>query len=215
MALALLEVATSARVAADTRVIDAAQWRVIAGAADLRERAAAAVLRAQENARESVMVEMRQRADQLEHEMNKALLLKTLSMQAEHERALREIRATFVDTVVECVRALLSPPPAGFFARVHESATAMLGSQPELVFHVSARDEPAARIALADAVDSGSLRLVVDPELAAGQCFLETRFGRIQASVRTQLEVLREALARWWPTERDKVAPRASTEHGA
>ncbi len=214
MALAVLEIATGARVAADTRVLDPAHWHAIAGAQELHQRASAAVLRARELAREAVAAELRQRSEQVEPELHEALLRDTLKLRAEHERALRELRTCFVDTLIECLRSMLSPLPPAFFARVHESANAMLGSEPDLVLHVSARDEHAARLALAGPSGRDGVRVVVDPELTGGQCFLETRFGRIQAGLPTQLEALRAALDRWWSGPPDAGTTSSTVEAG-
>lgn len=201
MALAVLELASATRVGSERRVLDAAQWRLVGDAAALRERAAAAVARAQDHARETVVEELRQRADQLERQVQKQLLLKTMNLQIEHERMLRELRSRFVETVLTSLRAMLTPLPPSFFARVHASAASMLGTDAQAVLHVSAVDEGAARLGLSAARDRVAIQ--VDPDLEPGQCFLSTRFGRVQAGLATQLEALGEALTAWWTTQQE------------
>lgn len=196
MALVVLELSPSARLSHDTRVLAPAQSRAVHGAHELGAQAGAALERACAQAREATTAEMRDRADKLERQLQRQLLLKTMNLQLEYERALRELRARFVETVLSSLEAMLTPLPPAYFARAQASAAAMLGADSAAVLHVAAADERAARAGLTAARDA--LRIEVDPDLEPGHAFLDTRFGRVQAGLPTQLEVLGEALRAWW-----------------
>jgi flagellar biosynthesis/type III secretory pathway protein FliH len=198
MALAVLELSPTARVVSASRVLEALHWRAVADGAALRQEAEVALQRACELARERAADEVRARADALERRLHRQVLLKTMSLQLEHERALRDLRERFVQTLLSALQAMLTPLPPEFFARAHASATALLGTASEAVLHVSAADEQAARAGLARAGSPEAVRVEVDPDVEPGQCWLDTRFGRVQAGLHTQLEALNEALQTWW-----------------
>lgn len=215
MALAVLTLDPSRRLAADSVVLPAARWQALQDAAQV----VAAAEQAVADASAAAAAQARARADehlaQKERQMQQALLLKALSLQVEYERQRQELLALFVQTQMNSLRALLAGPlPAGFFARVQASAKQWVGDQAALVLHVAPADETQARAGLAQAAaaalaagaeataEHGPVTLVVDPELAAGQCHLHTAFGRLQASLDAQLEALQEAMQQWWQPAR-------------
>jgi flagellar biosynthesis/type III secretory pathway protein FliH len=204
MALVVLELGPSARVATGTRVLSASQWQAVSGAAELREQVEQALARSRADADEAMQRKLAARTEQIEREAQQRLLQKSLELQREYGRALGDLRSRFVETVSTCLQALLMPPPPELYARVQESAGALVGEGAVLSLHVAAADSAAAYQALA--ASPGEVRIVADPDLEAGQCFLETRFGRIQAGLPTQLEALREALTRWWSGEGGAVS---------
>jgi flagellar biosynthesis/type III secretory pathway protein FliH len=156
--------------------------------AELERSAALAALAAQEQARKQVA--------EVQARLQRALVIKATALQLSHERLMREHRARFVDTVMSCLGSLLQPLPEEFFARVQASASAMIGDTGQTALHVAACDEAAARSALA--ARGQPVSIVVDPDLEAGQCFLDSRFGRLQTGLPDQLEILEEALKQWW-----------------
>jgi flagellar biosynthesis/type III secretory pathway protein FliH len=213
MALAVLDLSPTARVATSSRVLSPAEWKALSGVIHLQAQAQAALEQAQVHACDSAVADMRARAERLERQLQKMVLLKALNLQVQHERELRDLRARFVETVLGCLRSLLLPTPPSFFARVQASAATMIGEASKLTLQVAAADEAAARAGLA--VLASHVRVVVDPDLSPGQCFLETHFGRIQAGLTTQLEALGEALQPWWEGEssQDVQALEAALAH--
>lgn len=201
MALAVLNLSATANLASDSRVLGSGDWQALADAAQLRTQAAHALDLAREREAAMAVRRQQQQVADIEARLQKGALLKALSLQFECERLQREWRGQFVQTVMTCVGAMLLPLPPAFFARVQASAASMLGDALDVALHVAPSDEAAARAGLgaatAGAVDI-PVRIVVDPDLAPGQCFLDTRFGRIQAGLPTQLEALNQALERWW-----------------
>lgn len=204
MALAVLTLAPGAVLAGDQRVLGAREWQAVNTLAQLREQAEAALAQAQQRAMAEAAEHARAQLAAAETRLHKTLLLKTLALQVEYERQLRELRSRMVDTVMACLDSMLMPPPPQLFARVQASIAAMVGESAEIALHLSAADEAAARAALAQLP---MVRIVVHPDLAAGQCFADTRFGRIQAGLSTQLEALREALQSWWASEQSVAHP--------
>ena len=201
MALAVLSLAATTVLASSSRVLGSGEWQTINDAAQLRERAEQAFEQAREHNHATLVARHQQKVAEIEARLQKGALLKALSLQFECERLQREWRSQFVQTVMTCVGAMLSPPPPAFFARVQASAASMLGDALDVALHVAPNDEAAARDGLSTAMASAThspVRIVVDPDLAPGQCFLDTRFGRIQAGLPTQLEALNQALERWW-----------------
>ena len=204
MALAVLSLSATATVASSSRVLGSDEWQSLTDAAQLRAQAEQALDLARERDRAMAAQEQQQQVAAIEARLQKGALLKALSLQFECERLQREWRGQFVQTVMTCVSAMLSPPPPAFFARVQASAASMLGDALDVALHVAPSDEAAARDGLSAAMASAAhspVRVVVDPDLAPGQCFLETRFGRIQAGLPTQLEALNQALDRWWSSD--------------
>lgn len=201
MALAVLNLCATSNIASDSRVLGSGEWQSLADAAQLRTQAAHTLALARDRDRAIAASQQQQQVADIEARLQKGALLKALSLQIECERLQREWRSQFVQTVMTCVSAMLSPPPPAFFARVQASAASMLGDALDVALHVAPNDEAAARDGLSAAMDSAThspVRIVVDPDLAPGQCFLDTRFGRIQAGLPTQLEALNQALERWW-----------------
>jgi type III secretion protein L len=205
VALAVLTLDPSRRLAADSVVLPAARWQALQDAAQV----VAAAEQAVADASAAAAAQARARADehlaQKERQMQQALLLKALSLQVEYERQRQELLALFVQTQMNSLRALLAGPlPAGFFARVQASAKQWVGDQAALVLHAGLAQAAAAALAAgAEATaEHGPVTLVVDPELAAGQCHLHTAFGRLQASLDAQLEALQEAMQQWWQPAR-------------
>jgi flagellar biosynthesis/type III secretory pathway protein FliH len=197
MALAVLNLSAAACVASDSRVLSPGQWQAVNDLAALREQAAVALTEARERAESRAMERARAEVISIEQRLQKGALLKALSLQIDFERAQRGLRAQFVQTVMTCLNEMLAPVPPAFFARVQASSVAMIGESSEVALHVAAIDEATAR----EGTASAPVRVVVDPDLAGGQCFLETRFGRIQAGLPTQLEALQQTLERWWSQE--------------
>jgi flagellar biosynthesis/type III secretory pathway protein FliH len=205
MALAVLNLAPDCNLVSRSRVLSPHDWGAVSDVIRLRAQALAALEQAHRKAASAATEHLRQRALELEQRMQRSLLLKALALQHECERQQRALRERFVDSMMSCLNALLTPVPAQFFARVQASAAAMVGEAPALALHVSAHDEAAAREALG--LHAERVQLVIDPDLAAGACFLETAFGRIQAGLATQLEGLKQALQGWWDGE--QPAPEA------
>jgi flagellar biosynthesis/type III secretory pathway protein FliH len=204
MALAVLKLASHAQVVSGSRVLTHREVQAVAQAHQLLEHTHEALAGEGRRLAEAADQALQRRVAEAEERMRKAMMVKTLGLQLEHERLVRELRAQLVDTVMSCLGSMLDPLPPAFFARVQASAAAMVGEGTEATLHVPAADEAAAREALAH----GAMRLVVDPDLAPGQCFLETRFGRIQAGLPTQLETIDAALREWWAAQR--AAPAAA-----
>jgi flagellar biosynthesis/type III secretory pathway protein FliH len=201
MALAVLNLGATSNIASDSRVLGSGEWQSLAEAAQLRAQAAHAVALARDRDRAIAAEQQQQQVAAIEARLQKGALLKALSLQIECEQLQREWRSQFVQTVMTCVGAMLCPPPPAFFARVQASAASMLGDALDVALHVAPNDEAAARDGLSAAMAGAThspVSIVVDPDLAPGQCFLETRFGRIQAGLPTQLEALNQALERWW-----------------
>jgi flagellar biosynthesis/type III secretory pathway protein FliH len=201
MALAVLNLSVTSNVLSNSRVLGSGEWQSLVDAAQLRKQVAQAVALARDNERAIAASQQQQQVAAIEARLQKGALLKALSLQIECEHLQREWRGQFVQTVMSCVSAMLSPPPPAFFARVQASAASMLGDALDVTLHVAPNDEAAARDGLSLAMASAThspVRIVVDPDLAPGQCFLDTRFGRIQAGLPTQLEALNQALDRWW-----------------
>jgi type III secretion protein L len=201
MALAVLNLSVTSNMASNSRVLGCGEWQSLVDAAQLRTQVAQAVALARDNERAIAASQQQQQVAAIEARLQKGALLKALSLQIECERLQGEWRSQFVQTVMACVGAMLCPPPPAFYARVQASAASMLGDALEVALHVAPNDEAAARQGLSAAMNSATrspARIVVDPDLAPGQCFLETRFGRIQAGLPTQLEALNQALDRWW-----------------
>ena len=201
MALAVLRLSGQERVVASQPVLRAAEWQALSAAEDVLACAQASVKRARadaaEQAAEAARQAVQQQASVRERQQQQALLLKALSLQVEFERLQRELRQQVVDTVMSSLRAMLAGPlPSAFFQQAVASAQFWGGQDGKVVLRVASSDEPAARVALA--AGAGPVRLQVDPDLAPGQCFLDTDFGRLQASLETQLQALHEALQRWW-----------------
>jgi flagellar biosynthesis/type III secretory pathway protein FliH len=201
MALAVLNLSALSKLASPSRVLGGGEWQSLADVAQLRTQAVQALAQAREHDLAFAASQQQQQVADIEARLQKGVLLKALSLQIEFERLQREWRSQFVQTVMACVGAMLSPPPPAFFARVQASAASMLGDALDVTLHVAPSDEAAARQGLGAALAAAKqspVRIVVDPDLVLGQCFLESRFGRIQAGLPTQLEALNQALGRWW-----------------
>lgn len=201
MALAVLSLSATTVLASRSRVLGSEEWQTVTDAAQLREQAEHAFKHAREHTHATLVARQEQKVAEIEARLQKGALLKALSLQFECESLQSEWRSHFVQTVMTCLNAMLSPPPPEFFARVQSSAASMLGDALEVALHVAPNDEAAARDGLSAAMASATrspVRIVVDPDLAPGQCFLDTRFGRIQAGLLTQLEAMNQALERWW-----------------
>jgi flagellar biosynthesis/type III secretory pathway protein FliH len=197
MALAVLTLTPDTHLVSGARVLTHREVQAVTQVRLLLDQTRDALASEQQRLAVAADEALQRRASEIEERMRKSMVVKTLGLQLEYEQALREMRARFVETVMSSLNAVLMPPPAAFFARVQASAAAMVGEGTEAALHVSAADEAAAKQALVDA----TLRLVVDPDLQPGQCFLETRFGRIQAGLATQLEAIEAALREWWAAQ--------------
>jgi flagellar biosynthesis/type III secretory pathway protein FliH len=201
MALAVLTLPHMRTVATDSPVIRAGERQALQTAGELVAAAQAAIAQAQAEATAAVTHSLQLQAQQNERQLQKALLLKAFSLQVESERMQRELREQFVHTQIACLQALLAGPlPAGFYERVLDSAAHWVGENSALVLCVPPSEEQAAceGVELAAAQGQLQVQVQVDPNLAPGQCNLQTGFGRVQASLPVQLEALQEALARWW-----------------
>jgi type III secretion protein L len=199
MALALLKLSPAAQLASGSRVLGRIEAEAVASIAQLRASADAALAQARSQLAVTSAEQVQLLAAQTERRLQKGALLRLLGVQLEYERAVRQLRERFVDTVMSCLGSMLMPLPPAFFARVQASAAEMIGESSELTLHVAAADEAVARAAFPDpGAAASAFRIDVDPNLEPGQCFLETRFGRVQAGLQTQLEAMREALQRWW-----------------
>jgi flagellar biosynthesis/type III secretory pathway protein FliH len=142
---------------------------------------------------------LRPKAAGNERIVQQALLLKAIHLQREFDAAQQRWHALFVDSLTTALQAVLGDPlPPQFFAQVRRSAAQFVGDRQQAVLHVAAADEPAVRDALGESRQGQGMAWQVNPTLAAGQCFLDTPFGRVQASLATQLERLRDALSAWW-----------------
>jgi type III secretion protein L len=196
MALVILKLSPAAQLATDSRILGRIEAEAVADVSKLRQQALVALEQAQRQAMVVAEEHVKERVSEIEKRLQKGALLKALGIQMEYERTVQELRDTFVDTVMSCISSMMLPPPPEFFARVQASAAEMIGEAAEVALHVAAADENTALDALLGT--EGSFRVVADPNLAAGQCFLETKFGRIQAGLSTQLEAIHESLDRWW-----------------
>jgi flagellar biosynthesis/type III secretory pathway protein FliH len=197
VALAVLTLASGTQLVSSTRVLTHREVQAVTQVQQLLDQTRDVL--AEERRRFAVAADeaLQRRTAEIEERTRKATMVQTLNFQLEYQARVRELRSQFVETVMNGLAAMLMPPPATFFARVQASASAMVGAGTEATLHVAAADEAAAKQALCNA----AMRLVVNPDLLPGQCFLETGFGRIQASLATQLETIEVALREWWAAQ--------------
>jgi flagellar biosynthesis/type III secretory pathway protein FliH len=196
VALAVLSLSGAAKLASSSRVLTHREVESVVAVQQLCERSQAELQRSAELAALAAQEQVRRELTDVQARLQRELVIKATALQLSHERSMREHRARFVETVMSCLGSLLQPLPPEFFARVQASAAALVGDNAQTVLHVAACDEPAARTALAALGQPVSI--VVDPDLGAGRCFLDTRFGRLQTGLPDQLEILEEALKPWW-----------------
>lgn len=203
MALAVLKLDEQHRFMATSPIVRQARWRTVrdAGnvAAVVSEAVATASARAQAQVREQARREVLQRESQAQRE----LMAKVLALQAEYDRLRSQLFQQFVQTQTTCLEALLAGPlPAAYFERIAQSAQHWLGERAPFVLHVAAADEAQARHAVDELVArlhaQERMALLVDPDLEAGQAYVQTDFGRLQAGLMVQLEALSQALQSWW-----------------
>jgi type III secretion protein L len=202
MALALLKLNDHTAVAVDGPVLRGAQWQWLKDLPALRGAAAHASEHAREATQAQVRAEQQQALTHAEHELQRIMLLKAMSLQVAHENFVRDVESRFVETVLSCVKSLMGEKlPSGFLERAALSAQTLLGRATPAAMVVSPGDEAAAREALLCFERPGMgtpMRLQIDAHLEPGQCHFQTANGRVQASLPVQLEALEAALQLWW-----------------
>ncbi|SEK24863.1 type III secretion protein L [Roseateles sp. YR242] len=118
--------------------------------------------------------------------------------QAEAVRGLHEKLADVVTSAVE--RIVQNGDRAALYQRALRSVQTLSRSATALTLKVSHQDFEAARdgIAAVPELQGAGLNVevVVDPALPIGSCLFESNFGVVDASLDTQLNALRQAMAR-------------------
>jgi flagellar biosynthesis/type III secretory pathway protein FliH len=211
MALAVLKNADRVQVVATSTVLRAGEWQALQQSGLLREELKQDAARQTEIAIADATARLTEKAQALERQTQYALLLKALGLQLEFEGIQERWQACFVDTMMTSLSALLGTElPPGYFAQVQGAASRFVGENTPATLHVAPADEAAVREALGH--PGQALTWCVDLSLGQGQCFLETRFGRVQASLATQLEGLRDALQRWFQEPRSATQPEVDVQ---
>lgn len=140
---------------------------------------------------DSQMVEMRSEVQQLNEGLFDSL------RQAE-TRLADQVRAALPGLAVDIGRRLLAgwEPPPEIVARIcHEALEELFPETAGLELVVSARDAK-----LLEQLNPGwltefsALKIVIDPNLLAGDCLVRSRFGVVDSRGRTRLHALQESL---------------------
>ena len=204
-------------------VLRAAEVAVLADAASLRaaaaERAQAALTEAEVQAQQLVE-QARAQADAIVADAHASIEVAREAARQDGERqaalewherqaghavdsakALRGMHERLADVVTTAVERIVhSENRSALYQRALKSVQALSRSATALTLRVNSSDADAAREGLAEVAELQAMGLTVevhvDPGLPPGSCIFESDMGVVDASLSTQLDALRAAMAR-------------------
>jgi type III secretion protein L len=200
MALALLKLSRDSVAASHGRVLSRQQVRQLTTLSQWRDEVGSDLQRfrkqvenvAIQGYKEQIALTRRQSVSELEREVGR--------LNQEIQRFKERVSDKFVETVLECVRAVVGARlPTEYFIQAVRAAEAYLESETRIVMRVAPADSAAAAAAIAELTKRGgrSIPLVEDATLPPGACTVVTPIGSIDSSLDVQLEALRKELEHW------------------
>lgn len=213
MALALLKPPSGSSVLADGNLLKRAEWIALRDGAHL----ATELTKDMEDAKKKMLDKLAEVADQQRQKV--ADLARQTLVQEIHalrQRAVvfeNQLVDRFAETIVECLRRLVNANLSDqFLFSAVKTAIEASGFFSEAKLIVCPSDLRAAQVSIDKLrVEYGDLRVAVDTDvgLPRGTCWFITEAGKIDASLNTQLSMIRqtlEALAAAWRSDHPQAA---------
>jgi flagellar biosynthesis/type III secretory pathway protein FliH len=134
---------------------------------------------------------------QAEAEFGRALAERLTAAAFAYEQGLRDVTGTLAAILDDAVRQILGQAPqrtAGLAAL--RTAIARRVGETRLTIHVCRRDYPAMKAAESETAppNSGAVAVLIDEQLAPGECVLDTGTQRFEVGLEAQIRAFRRSL---------------------
>jgi flagellar biosynthesis/type III secretory pathway protein FliH len=197
MALAILRHLDQTLIKSNNRILKHGEWQTLSHLNDVTQSLCVELQKVYDEALVAAKFQLNLDNQEIERKVQFALLLKAIEMEKKFNLEIEKWNKTFVETLLSSLKSILGKSlPAEYFVQVEKSAKEFVGDRSLAILNVSPFDEESALKALGP--DPVEFRWQVDPVLEAGECYMQSRFGRIDASLGTQLNSVETNLREWW-----------------